>query len=312
MSAKVRTLILLVCIGLGLFILGIGKWKTKPVQEVKPIPTITVVEPVISPSLVDIVPWVKSGVVHIQCPEWQGSGFIVGSNLIMTARHCVEDVVDFRITTDDGHVLHAKRTLSSKNHDIAFIYVDDLTCVAEERGTEKHGVKLTPLELGSIKECQLGQRIFVIGSPYGKINFNAVSLGIISGVERNWDEVGEDYGWSVAFTTDSAGHPGNSGCPVFSMDGKVRGILVGGFSPVLISVMPCDLFMEDLELIVNTFRQDKYAFEGRVTTDELLSRVDELEDILVDRIESLQKKLNELYEWWLSIIEVQEVTTIEE
>jgi len=101
----------------------------------------------------------------------------------------------------------------------------------------------------------------VVGSPYGRINFNALSLGIISGVTRNWDEIGEDYGWSVAFTVDSAGHPGNSGGPVFSMDGKVRGILVGGFSPVLISVMPCDLFMDDLELIVSMFRLDMYQKE---------------------------------------------------
>lgn len=223
---------------------------------------IKLVEPTVQPiTLVDIVQQVKPGVVHIMCPGWQGSGFVVAPNLIVTARHCVDGVEDFLITTDDGHVLRATRAISSKNYDIAFIYIDSLICIAEERGTLEHKVKLNLLELGSIKECQLGQQIFVVGSPYGKLNFNAVSLGIISGVERNWDEVGQDYGWSVAFTVDSAGHPGNSGCPVFSMDGKVRGILVGGFSPVMISVMPCDLFIEDINNIELMFNQDSYKKE---------------------------------------------------
>jgi len=224
--------------------------------------------------LPNIIQRIKSGVVHIMCSEWQGSGFVVGPNLIMTARHCVKGIEDFTITTDNGHKLHATRAISSKDYDVAFIYVDDLTCKAEKceykypcnftvlRG--EHKVELSPLELGSIKDCQLGQQIFVIGSPYGKINFNAVSFGIISGVGRSWEELGRDYGWSVAFTVDSAGHPGNSGCPVFSMDGKVRGILVGGFSPVLISVMPSDLFLDDLELIELMFKQDEYQKEVKI------------------------------------------------
>jgi hypothetical protein len=65
----------------------------------------------------------------------------------------------------------------------------------------------------------------------------------------------------VAFTVDSAGHPGNSGCAVFSSDGVVRGILVGGFSPVLCCVMPCDLFMDDLGLIEDMFGMDRHKHE---------------------------------------------------
>jgi len=207
------------------------------------------------------------GVVHIMCPKWQGSGFVVGPRLIVTARHVVEGVEDFDITTWDGHHIHATKAISDKKHDVAFIWVDDLTCTLE-KGQEiecqkvQHEIKLRPLETGSIKECVLGQNVYVIGSPYGKINFNALTVGIISGVDRDWsDAAGDDYGWNVAFTVDSAGHPGNSGCPVFTTDGVVRGILVGGFSPVLISVMPCDLFLEDLGMIQLMFAMGKYRFE---------------------------------------------------
>ena len=225
----------------------------------------------------DLVQTSVKGVVHIQCPAWQGSGFVVGPRLIVTARHCVEGVEDFLITAHNGCQVRATRAISDKDSDVAFIWVDDLACVAEERGTVAHwawsdGItphdtydtdvaNVVPVRLGSIKDCRLGQNVYVIGSPYGKVNFNSLTTGVISGVDVDWSPLGEHYGWKVAFTVDSAGHPGNSGCPVFTTDGVVRGILVGGFSPVLISVMPCDLFIEDLPIIALMFAQDRYERE---------------------------------------------------
>ena len=209
------------------------------------------------------------GVVHIMCPRWQGSGFVVGSRHIMTARHCTEGVENFTVTTNDKHILHATRAISHKNHDVSSIWIDDLECHNDDvdhriKFHGEHEVNLNPLDLGLIEDCVLMQPVYVIGSPYGKINFNAVTMGVISGVDRDWSFAGDSYGWKIAFTIDSAGHPGNSGCPVFTMDGKVRGILVGGFSPVLINVMPCDLFISDLETIERMFIQDKYYREEAV------------------------------------------------
>lgn len=218
----------------------------------------------------DLVQTSLRGVVHLQAPSWQGSGFVVGPRLIATARHCVEGVDDFVLTTHDGHQVRATRAISDKEHDVGFIRVDELQCVVGDPHHlvlhgGKHDVVLQPLCLGSIKDCRLGQNVYVIGSPYGKINFNSLTTGVISGVNRDWNMThpwtGEDYGWKVAFTVDSAGHPGNSGCPVFTTDGVVRGVLVGGFSPVLISVMPCDLFLDDLDVVELMFAQDRYQRE---------------------------------------------------
>ena len=217
-----------------------------------------------APTFTEQVQTSLKSVVHIQAPRWQGSGFVVGPRLIVTARHCVEGVEDFLITTNDGHQLRATRAISDKEHDVAFIWIDNLACVAEERGTTEHEVVLHPASLGPIEDCVLGQSVYVIGSPYGKVNFNALSVGIISGVNRDWSPLGDDYGWNICFTTTAPGHPGNSGCAVFSMDGVVRGILVGGFSPVLISVMPCDLFLEDLGMIQLMFILDRYEHEAAV------------------------------------------------
>ncbi len=212
------------------------------------------------PNFTDQVQVSLEGVVHLQTAEGQSSGFVVGPHLIVTARHCIEDVSEWTITTHTGHQVRATRAISDKEHDVGFIWVDDLECIAEERGSERHSVSLTPLNIGPIEDCVLGQSIYVIGSPFGKMNFNSLTTGIISGVNRNWD-LGDDYGWEVAFTVDSGGHPGNSGCPVFTIDGIVRGILVGGFSPVLVSVVPCDLFLAHLDLIRLMFLMDRYERE---------------------------------------------------
>ncbi len=193
---------------------------------------------------------VLPSVVHIMCDQWQGSGVAITPNIIATARHVIGGT-NYVVTLTNGERYMASQAVSHKDYDIGFIKLDldDI---------------LTPAKFGSIKDCVLGQPIFIIGSPFGKINFNNVTLGIISGLNRDWDSLsyGEPYGWKIAFTSDSGAHPGNSGGPVFSMDGVVRGLLVGGFSPVLNCSMPSDLFLGDIEIIKLLFAQEKYKVEG--------------------------------------------------
>ena len=213
----------------------------------------------ISRDFTDTVQNTIGSVVHIfnNTGGWQGSGVAIRPDLIVTARHVVEGGEDFTITDNKGKQYQASRAISSKEYDVGFIKLAD--------------PNLVPAEFGSIKDCKLGQQIYAVGSPYGKMNFNSVTLGIISGLGRNWDMIdpytGERYGWEVAFTASSPGHPGNSGCPVFTMDGKVRGILVGGFSPVLICVMPCDLFLSDIDQIDLMFTLDEYYKEEAPEVD---------------------------------------------
>lgn len=188
--------------------------------------------------------------VHIMCDRWQGSGVAITKDIIVTARHVV-DGTNYTITLNDGTVIKGIQAISHKDYDIGFIKVDRPI--------------LKPAKFGSIKDCVLGQPVFIIGSPFGKINFNSVTLGIISGLDRDWDELsryGEPYGWEVSFTSDAGAHPGNSGGPVFSLDGVCRGLLVGGYSPVLNCSMPSDLFINDIENIKMMFTFNKYKIES--------------------------------------------------
>ena len=192
---------------------------------------------------------VLPSVVHIMCDNWQGSGVAISRDIVVTARHVI-DGLNYTIPLNDGMVVKGTQAITHKDYDIGFIKVDRAI--------------LKPAKFGSIKACVLGQSVFIIGSPYGKINFNNITLGIISGLDRDWDKLsysGESYGWKVAFTSDAGAHPGNSGGPIFTMDGVVRGLLVGGYSPVLNCGMPSDLFFGDIKNIKLMFAFEKYKVE---------------------------------------------------
>ena len=206
-------------------------------------------QPAVTTQFPNRVQEVLPSVVHIMCDRWQASGVAISEDIVVTARHVI-DGLNYTITLSDGKVVKGVQAISHKDYDVGFIKVGKPV--------------LKPAKFGSIKDCVLGQSVFIIGSPYGKINFNNVTLGIISGLDRDWDGLsnyGEPYGWKVVFTSDAGAHPGNSGGPVFTVDGIVRGLLVGGFSPVLNCSMPSDLFMGNIENIKLMFAFEKYKIE---------------------------------------------------
>ena len=216
-----------------------------------------IIRPAVTTQFPNKIQEVLPSTVHIMCDRWQGSGVAISENIVVTARHVV-DGTNYTITMNDGTVVKGTQAISHKDYDVGFIRIEPSV---DEDGKP---IVLFPAKFGSIKDCVLGQPVFIIGSPFGKINFNCVTLGIISGLDRDWDGLsnyGEPYGWKVAFTADAGAHPGNSGGPIFTMDGIVRGLLVGGYSPVLNCSMPCDLFLNDIESIKMMFTFNKYKVE---------------------------------------------------
>lgn len=213
--------------------------------------------PLISPAevcLEESIPKVIGGVVHIKAVDggWQGSGFLVEPDVVVTARHVVKDGGKFVVTLNDGREIESSRAISAKKYDVGFLLLD-------------HPVdpNVPKLGVGSILDCRLGQPVFAIGSPFGFVNMNSVTLGIVSRKDCDLSsEISTEYGWpSVTFQTDTNGESGNSGCPVFSLDGIVRGILVGGFSNGVVYCVPSDVFMRDLERVKLLYSLDSYQFE---------------------------------------------------
>ena len=203
-------------------------------------------------SIPDMVEKVIGNVVHVRnnSKRCQGSGVLIASDLILTARHVVEDGENFDVKTNDGCVYPSARAISSKKYDLGFIKLDP-----------NDNLPKCTTAVGSMKECRLGESLVAIGSPYGDDNFNSVTAGILSSTMRNLEGEVPGWGWSTLFQTDAAGHPGNSGCPVYTLDGKVRGILVGGMSNAIIYCIPAELIINDCQTIQLMFLMDQYRKE---------------------------------------------------
>jgi len=264
--------------------------RRKEKQEVKTLPVVPklpeVIE-IIKPSLEDLVPLVIDSVVHISCPQWQGSGFILDEHTIVTARHVDAGVTDFEITFNCSKKIKATRAISSKKHDIGFIWVDEPMS--------------SSVELGTITEAKLGQEVFVIGSSLGDQHFNSLTSGIISHLDLDVENFGcpEYMGWSILWMTDTATYGGNSGSPVFNMNGEVIGVLVGGYDDYesISYCVPVDVFSQDIEIIHRMFAQDRYKIE--VAPQPIDYRLDEMYDWYEQQL--YDYRLDEMYDWYLEM-----------
>lgn len=145
--------------------------------------------------------------VRIVIPGGHGSGSHIGGRLILTAAHVVDGQTAIEIETHDGKKMPAKVLWVSKAFDVAVIQYDGPLLPAAQ------------LACGPLKQ---GDAVTVYGNP-GDVRF-AKFNGFVS------TAAGERAIWKVAHVLDVTGMPGVSGGGVFSMSGKLVGILVGGYS----------------------------------------------------------------------------------
>uniref|UniRef100_A0A6M3LHV5 Putative trypsin-like peptidase domain containing protein n=1 Tax=viral metagenome TaxID=1070528 RepID=A0A6M3LHV5_9ZZZZ len=175
--------------------------------------------------VVDPVAATIPAVVHIRAldGQWQGSGVLVSEDgLVLTARHVVEDNLSFLVTLNDGRKIRTDRAVYSKKYDVGFVKLPDGKYPFLSKITDK---------------LQLGEAVFAIGSPFGEENFNSVTMGIISALQRDLGET--PWGWRVTFQSDVTANPGNSGGPVFNMKGQLVGIVVAGVGRSYSGILYC-------------------------------------------------------------------------
>jgi serine protease Do len=134
-----------------------------------------------------------------------GSGFIISADgYILTNAHVVDGakVVDVKLT--DRREFIAKVIGTDPKSDVALIKID--------------ARDLPVVKIGRAKDVKPGQWVVAMGSPFGFEN--SVTAGVVSAKSRSLP--GDGY---VPFIqTDVAVNPGNSGGPLFDMEGAVIGI----------------------------------------------------------------------------------------
>lgn len=142
-----------------------------------------------------------------------GSGFVIDPDgVVITNNHVIDGADRIEVTFIDGTTLPAEVEGSDPKTDLAVLRV-------------KSTKKLPYVELGDSDKARVGDWVIAIGNPFGL--GGTVTAGIISALNRdihagNYDDF---------IQTDAAINRGNSGGPLFDLDGRVVGVNSAIISP---------------------------------------------------------------------------------
>jgi serine protease Do len=145
-----------------------------------------------------------------------GSGFVIDAKegIIITNNHVIDGADEIIANFNDGTKLKVDKVLGiDKKADLAVLKVTP-------------GKKpLVAVPFGSSTKLKVGDWVMAIGNPFGL--GGSVTLGIISAKQRDINSGPYDE----FLQTDAAINKGNSGGPLFNMDGEVIGINTAIISP---------------------------------------------------------------------------------
>jgi serine protease Do len=192
------------------------------------------------------------GMPSMPSPEEQqrtslGSGFIISNDgYILTNNHVVDGADSVTVRLQDRRTFTAKVVGSDPQYDIALLKVD-----------AKDG--LPAVSIGDSRALKPGQWVLAIGSPFG---FDyTVTQGIVSAVGRNLGS--QDQPYTSFIQTDVPINRGNSGGPLFDLQGRVVGVNsqiysnTGGYQGVAFSI-PIDVAMN----VVKQIKEKGYVSRG--------------------------------------------------
>ena len=147
-----------------------------------------------------------------------GSGFVIDSvGHIVTNNHVIQDADLIEVTFPSGDTFEAELIGRDPATDIAVLKIDT-------------GKDLPFVRFGDSDTAEVGEWVIAIGNPFGYSG--SVAAGIISA--RNRDISHGSYDDFIQ--TDVAINQGNSGGPLFDMDGDVIGVNTAILSPTGYSV----------------------------------------------------------------------------
>lgn len=141
-----------------------------------------------------------------------GSGFVISEDgYVVTNNHVIEGADEIIIELYSGEELDAELIGRDRKTDLALLKVE-----ADE--------PLAFVDFGDSDISRVGDWVLAVGNPLGQ-GFS-VSAGIISARNRSLSGAYDDY-----IQTDAAINRGNSGGPLFNMDGEVIGVNTAILSP---------------------------------------------------------------------------------
>jgi len=142
-----------------------------------------------------------------------GSGFVIDpAGLIVTNNHVISDADEIFAVFNDGTRLKAELVGRDPKTDIALLRV-------------KPEKPLKAVKFGDSDKLRVGDWVMAIGNPFGL--GGTLTVGVVSA--RNRDINSGPYDNFIQ--TDAAINRGNSGGPLFNMDGEVVGINTAIISP---------------------------------------------------------------------------------
>ncbi len=174
-----------------------------------------------------------------------GSGFILEADgLIVTNQHVIDGSDEVTVRLADGREFEAEIIGQDAQTDLALLSV---------RADEA----LPFVELGDSDEIRVGEDVVAVGNPFGL--GGTVTSGIVSAKGRS---VGSGP-YADFIQTDAAINKGNSGGPLFNMDGEVVGVNSAIFSPTGGNVGVGFAVTSNIaELIIDDLRDDGAVDRG--------------------------------------------------
>ena len=143
-----------------------------------------------------------------------GSGFVIDpSGLIVTNNHVIEGADEIIVNFTDGTKLKVVKILGhDPKTDLALLKVEPKE-------------PLKAVRFGDSSKMRVGDWVMAIGNPFGL--GGSVTVGVISATKRDINSGPYDD----FLQTDAAINRGNSGGPLFNMDGDVIGVNTAIISP---------------------------------------------------------------------------------
>lgn len=142
-----------------------------------------------------------------------GSGFIIdAAGIVVTNNHVIADADEITVRLQDDTEFKAVLLGTDEKTDVAVLQIDP------------DGRELPSVSFGDSDKLRVGDWVVAIGNPFGL--GGTVTAGIVSARGR---DIGQGP-YDDFIQTDASINRGNSGGPLFDMDGKVIGINTAIFS----------------------------------------------------------------------------------